>query len=673
MSAPRLNPDRSNGWWEDHPWRLIQTNLRQIDMADMDANEYVRQLRSFDATIAMINVGGIIASYPTQLADHFQSEWLTGDSLHDVIAACHDAGIRVIARNDFSKIRRPVYENHPDWAYRTAEGCIVDYNGDVHTCLNGDYQQIVAREIIREIITTLDVDGMFFNMGGFQVRDYSYNYYGPCHCDSCRRRFREETGHELPATTDPADPVVRDYEAAKQAWVRDHESSVYRLIKEIRPDVAVDHHEFQRQESNTEIDRPLPRWQYDASSNTRWVRTSMPGTVSSNTSVDFIGFYSRHVAVNPGQQELRLWQSLANGGALDYYLIGRLDNHRDRSGFERIRKVFAFHKRNEALYRRLVSQADVLVVRPRGLTSEARGWIRVLTEGHFLFDEVLQSHLASVDLGTYACVVLPDVQGLSDEQARRIDDFVRGGGTIVATGRTGFADERLAARDRPVLAALGIEAVEMVRGDMRSALLEVQPDAYPHLPDTELLYLGDTYIYARYAEGTRARLRLIPPHRYGPPERCYFTQTTDWPGLATHELGSGKGIYLPWLPGELFYREGYVNTSSFLLDVLTGEASISPVSTNAGPMAEITVQRPAGDASFCIVSVINTSGHFATTVYDPVPMSGITVELDALKRPRSVESLRDGRPIPHEFSGGRLKLTLDVDGICETVMIDESR
>ena len=25
-------------WWEDYNWRLVQTNLREIDMADIDAN-----------------------------------------------------------------------------------------------------------------------------------------------------------------------------------------------------------------------------------------------------------------------------------------------------------------------------------------------------------------------------------------------------------------------------------------------------------------------------------------------------------------------------------------------------------------------------------------------------------------------------------------------------------
>ena len=80
-------------WQEGYPWRMIQTNLRQI------------------------------------------------------IDACHEEGIRVIARTDFSKVRYDLYEQHPEWAYRTAKGEIVNYNGDVHVCPNGEYQQKIMFEI----------------------------------------------------------------------------------------------------------------------------------------------------------------------------------------------------------------------------------------------------------------------------------------------------------------------------------------------------------------------------------------------------------------------------------------------------------------------------------------------------------------------------------------------
>ena len=81
-------------------------------------------------------------------------------------------------------------------------------------------------------------------------------------------------------------------------------------------------------EANTALDRPLPHWQYSASDNTKWAVSSYPEMVSSGTTVDFIDFPYRHVAVSPYQQALRLAQNLANGGALDYYLIGRLGQSR---------------------------------------------------------------------------------------------------------------------------------------------------------------------------------------------------------------------------------------------------------------------------------------------------------------------------------------------------------
>lgn len=50
-------------WWKDRAWRIVQTNLREIDMADMNAEQYVRELQEFNANTVIINTGGIAASY----------------------------------------------------------------------------------------------------------------------------------------------------------------------------------------------------------------------------------------------------------------------------------------------------------------------------------------------------------------------------------------------------------------------------------------------------------------------------------------------------------------------------------------------------------------------------------------------------------------------------------
>ena len=39
--------DQRKHWWDGYPWRMIQTNLRQIDMEDMDAEKYAQDLQDF--------------------------------------------------------------------------------------------------------------------------------------------------------------------------------------------------------------------------------------------------------------------------------------------------------------------------------------------------------------------------------------------------------------------------------------------------------------------------------------------------------------------------------------------------------------------------------------------------------------------------------------------------
>ena len=354
-------------WWQEKSWREIQTNLREIDMQDIDADVYVEQMKSFKASVAMINAAGIIASYPTELPNQFQSEFLTGDSLEKIIAACHAADIRVVARTDFSKIRRPIYELHPEWAYVSPAGHIVDYNGDVHACLNGGYQQGYVLVILEEMLTKLDFDGVFFNMGGYQVTDYSQNYHGICQCDNCRSKFGDRYGLDLPLVEDMDDPVFRKYSVFKRETSRESKHKVDAFLHKMRPDLMIDKayelgFGFIRQESNTAVHRALPHWQYSGSDNTKWATSSYPHMVSSNTTVDFIDIFYRHVTVSPHQQKMRLAEGLANGGALDYYLIGRLDDHRDKSGYDGIKEIFHHHAANETHYMGTRSRASIALI-----------------------------------------------------------------------------------------------------------------------------------------------------------------------------------------------------------------------------------------------------------------------------------------------------------------------
>ncbi|QEN09439.1 hypothetical protein EXM22_16165 [Oceanispirochaeta crateris] len=664
-------------WSQHFPWRQIQTNLPEIDMEDIDAEVYVESLKKMHASVAMINTSGIIASYKTDLPFHFQSPHLNGDSLETIIAACHREGVKVIARTDFSKVRRPIYEEHPDWACIFPGGVIEDFAGNVHCCVNSDYQRIYAPQIIEETLTKLDIDGIFFNMGGYNTENYEHRYLGICQCEKCKTMFYDRFQLILPVQEDMNDPAFRKYLVFKRETISSHRSRIVKFIKKIRPDIMIDKvtegdFGFERVESNTEFKRPLPHWQYSGSDNSKCVVASHPEFKSSNTSVDFIGFFYRHVAVAPALQELRLWQGLLACGGLDYYLIGRLDNHRDRSGYEGVKRVFSFHEKHfKDTYDGLTPDSKTLLISLGGFesTDDYRGMYRLLSENHILFDVISIGRITKTDLSEYDALVLPNCKYFSDEAASCVDKFVEQGGTLVATGETAFYDDEYERRESCALESTGILHVKHVRHDMRSAMLELDSkEGYPSMEDRDLIYFGDTFIFAEYSDSAKGSLRLIPPHWVGPPERCYWKQVSDIPGVVVNSYGKGKCVFLPWLPGRLFLQEGHDNTVVFMGDLLKETAALKSVGGNLSPMVEVSMARGANDF-FSLIQLVNTSGHYGTTFYDPIPMADLKINVPFNVDPVRVIKLSDGSEVPFSYNKGHLSITLDRLGFHEGLKI----
>jgi hypothetical protein len=664
-----------NTWWTGYPWRMIQTNLREIDMLDIDAQRFVRDLQSFDATVVLLNAAGIIANYPTDLADEPVNQHLRGSSLAEIIDACHRAGIRVIARTDFSKVRRAVYERHPDWAYRTKEGGIIDYNGDVHVCPNGGYQQEYMFTIISDMFSRLDFDGIFYNMSGFIAFDYSHNFHGSCHCMNCRARFKNKFGLDLPTREDPEDPAYRKYRLFIGECTADLRQRLIKHVRSINQNVAIDGLDYHRMESNTEKFGNMPSiWQYSASSNTRIIRDFDTGIRPSNCTVDFISFFYRHVAVSPHLQELRLWQNIANLGNVDYYIIGRLDNHGDRSGFENVRKVFRFAKDHESELEGLRSAAKTLVIRNElwGGNYEASGWIRALSELHIPFDEMLLSRFPqAAQTAQYKLVILPDIQYLSGEQTGALDQFVRQGGTVLAIGETGFYDGDFVRREAPALQCLGLDKILHHRKDMLSAMLQVgleeKEKYFPHFKDMDHVAVGREFIFTRLKNETHGFLRLIPPQMFGPPERCYPLYETDIPGLTRFGYGLGYGIYIPWRPGTFFFEEGYSNTLVFMQDVLEhlcGMDSLAPALT---PMVETTLARGKGRT---VVHLVNINGHYGNSYYEPLPVYNITLDVPVKEKALSARALQGGQKLDWVKTKCGVQIKLPLLNAYEAVIIE---
>lgn len=640
-------------WWEGYPWRMIQTNLREPDMEDMDAKRYVQDMKEFGATVVMLNAAGIVASYDTQVPFHTRSEYLRGDSLRVLLDECHKAGIRVIARTDFSKVRYSLYEAHPDWAYRTADGEIYNCNGDVQVCPSSGYLQEGVYDILRELLTTMPFDGIFFNMSGAFVTGYDGKRYGPCLCEQCRNAYREAAGQDAP-TGGMRDPGFMKYLGFQTKQIQANNVKQYRFMKELNPELAVNGFDYLRTECNTDIGRGP--WVYGASSNVRlnggWER------IVDDASVDFMAFRYRDSSVSPALMALRQWQNLANGGSLSLYIMGRLDNHRDVSALAPTKKVFDFHREHEALFSGLTSAADVLLVQKgsMGGDGEARGWVQALTESHIPFDEAKLSSLTSEQLKGKRLVILGGVGKLPEAQKALLDGFAQNGGTVVVSG------------DATGLDCLGIKVLGERKKGLMSSVFEVGEDEktiFSRCGSAPLIPIGADLQMAEFEADTERYLRLVPEHPFGPPERCYPVEAIDHPGVTVHPYGTGRGVYIPWMAGSFYCSEGWQNTLNLIQDVLFGICGLPELAPGLTPMVELTAAKKGG---LRLVQLVNGTGCFANRWFPPVTVRDIRLELPGLAG-RNAKALNGGRVLC-EGRGGSLTIHLNELNEYEAIIIE---
>lgn len=424
---------------------------------------------------------------------------------------------------------------------------------------------------------------------------------------------------------------------------------------------------------NTEFGkRPLPHWQYGSAYLVKSYRgiESNSKNISAST-VDFVGYYYRHIAVTPELQELRLWQTLTNLGGIDWYLMGRIDNHQDRSGFAGIKKVFEFAKEHEEDFKGFKIHAETLLFAggPAG-ENEARGWLRVLSENHIQFDMAFPEQVSNKEISKYRLVIVPNLPYLADSQLAALDSFAEKGGTVIITGETGIYNDIYEKRKEFGLKCVGIKEITAIRDDMVSAMFLLDKNdkqVFVSFLDTDIAYFGNKYVFTVSEDGSSGFMKMIPPHMFGPPERCYYTQVTDHPGLRVFNYGKGKGIYIPWLPGKLFYDEGYSNPANIMKDILLNLSGLKSEAVNVNPMVEMTIAKRPGQI---LVQFANLSGHFGVSYFAPAPLYDQSLVLPLNKAPKTIISLRKQDCLKWNFENGKLTLVvkelIDYEGILIT-------
>jgi hypothetical protein len=650
-------------WYNRSPLRFIQTNLREID-ANMDVDAYIEELVDASANVVLFNVGGIRASYPTKLPFHYKSPYLKVDLVGEVIEKCHENGIKFIARFDMSKVNESIAEVHPEWLYVGTDGKIVNYNGEVHTCFTGEYQQEHAFTILEEAISTYPFDGVFFNSRGFQTNDYSEIEHGICQCNNCKKGFRDSTGLKLPVYPDMNDPVYVEYKAWQENIRLAYVKRVKKLFKTLDPNLVYVNAQgpLRRSESGTSY-TSLDYWTYQATENTKRTLGSSNIQMPADNCNYHMGMDYRHIATSPNIVRLFLAEQMLNGAGPALAMSGRIESQLDRVFLPEIKEIFKFHKTNEKLFTNLESRAKVgLVI---GSSNDHRGIMRLLTEEHIMYDLILSSALDKEyfprKLDSYDALILSNVTEMGDNYVALIDDYVKGGGRLLSTGFPGIYDGK--GKENKVngirLQCLGVNSEYQMFPKTKSTYLKVEDDDKTYLGKDDFENFDVLMMYSEFMKcqpdaNATAILKLVPNTMYGPPEKCYFTEAnvTDVPGMVVNEYGKGKSVLIPWLLGAQYnWRGNNAHRALFKASLQNLLQIEDQLVTDCSPLIEMThFENRAG--AFEWVGMINHSGQIGDVFHEPIPIYNRTIRFQPVKPIKSIHLVRSGKPIKFNQKDG---------------------
>src|SRR5215471_6606177 len=177
--------------WYQKMRRCGQINFNEMDPGRLDIGQWLDYWSRLKLDAVLLNAGGIIAFYPTQVPYHHRSQFLgTHDLFGDFARAAKARSIRVVARLDCNYAYEEAVQAHPEWFVRHTDGRPATHSESpwlYQTCMFSPYFTEQMPAIIREINSLYDVDGFFTNGWPSTGRPPA------CACDTCKRLATRNT------------------------------------------------------------------------------------------------------------------------------------------------------------------------------------------------------------------------------------------------------------------------------------------------------------------------------------------------------------------------------------------------------------------------------------------------------------------------------------------------
>ena len=476
-------------WWQK-PLRAVMLEFPASNVAKLDLKRIINETADGAVnTLVAFSIGyypGGTAFYQSKIAPH-HPELGDRDLLSEAIELGHKKGQKVIAYMASIWGDRKMYEAHPDWAQRKANGNIDTWDEELNSvamCPNSPYRDYF-NSLILEISNNYNIDGFYFDEPSFQSW---------CSCENCKRKFKQETGFDLITSEDWDSSLFKQFIQWRYNQISNWRKELYNLAKKesycILFQGAIPFGVLKSGFSGI-AGLPLVTNFYQERFGVEWPvplahGTYLPEAVGIGDVIHLelyrvlvqepLWWYG--VALRYGQSfannkqilvlnmigeapfdlyglpenEIRLSvaEILANGGSplFSRYYPDRVD----QEAWDSVYKIFKESKLLDPYltFRKSLKYAAVLfsqktsdfydqkIQNPAHL-SELKGISKALIQSQTLFDVITEDNLK--DLEQYKVLLLPNTSYLSKDVKKIIRNFIANGGGLVATYESGMYNE----------------------------------------------------------------------------------------------------------------------------------------------------------------------------------------------------------------------------------------
>ncbi len=614
---PLVNQPGKDRTWYKEITRWGQVNISEKDPPQYDIPWWTKYWKDTHTEGVIINAGGIVAYYPSQIPLHRKAEYLGGrDLFGELRVAAQQAGVAVFARMDSNRAHEEFFHAHPDWFAVNAKG--EPYKaGDLYiTCINGPYYERHIPSILKEIAELYKPEGFTDNSWSGLGRD------SICYCENCKSSFVRKTGKDIPLEKNWNNRIYKEwirwnYDRRLEVWDLNNQttkaaggpnciwsgmnsgsisaqSKSFRDLKEIakKADIIMLDYQSRTEEGGFAHNGETGKLIHGLLGWEKLVPESM-------------AMYQAHkpwfrLASKP-EPEARMWmiEGIAGGIQPWWHMIGA--HHEDRRMYHSPVSILEWHKINEEYLVNREPIADVGVVWSQenidyfGKDDAAdlvelpfRGIAQALTRARITYIPVHADHIDR-DRRKVSVLVLPNFAAMSDEQVAAVRRFVEDGGSLVATGETSLYDHWGNVRNDFALADIfgahmtnetRADPIEKLAGDAYHTYLRLYPEVGstlngPHsmneppakgkrhpilkgFDETDTIPYGGLLHTLTVDPGTEVLMTYIPQFPVYPPEKAYMREPrTNIPGLIIRS--SAKGGRVAYLPADIDRQFGRNN------------------------------------------------------------------------------------------------------------------